>query len=187
MYGNYPDDDDYEDQYLTKILEERGRLTPDMPELRAFKEIPIFVFDNLQKGKRDHYCLEGAKYYGKAHTSHRKFTMKTSDSVPYVFDVDSSSISSAYIRGEMYGVTPEHMVVLDSYHGNMNSSNRTLIPIVMEEQKPTNGQGMMIQKCFIWTGIGEVWDNRRMQVCSRRTYTHHPEPTLRNLTFYEHN
>lgn len=166
----------------------RERVTPDFSELTLFKEIPLFTYgEEMDKG-RWNYLLEGAKRYGSAHSVSPNFVMKTDASLrnPVVFEVDANHETRAKIRGVLYGVTVEHIHMLDGILRNRKDRIRVKRGFLCERQIPgvVAYRQMSFIKAYIYLGSEEYIEQTKLLPKTRITYK--LIPNIQGIEFYQH-
>lgn len=151
------------DVNLCRQLAGRSHYTPDFHELKWKKRIPVFVYGEQMTDGGHNYMLQGAEYYGRGRTMTDFFTMKSGGFMPVAFeDKGKTSQNFGYIRGEVWGVTVEHIHLLDNYEKNTIEYNRTVKPIFLEDQKEYNRMNgnRSYLKCWMYLGDPRFWEGQ---------------------------
>lgn len=175
----------------TYKLKMRTRKTPDFSALRFFKRIPLFVYGTAMKDGENNNLLKGAEYYGKAHTISPSYQMKYNKHFPVVFDAQhNKSIPQTQhhrIRGELYGVTVEHLHLVDVLESNTLMFNRVKTRVLLENQDRQSGlkffAGMPFCETFMYVANTAYWDGVELDL---RYVSRYPsDPKLVGQGFYQ--
>lgn len=160
-----------EEDFLKK-LSNREKYTPDFHILRAFKEIPLFVFDELKKGFESHNYLVNAKYLGRATTLTHHYRMYTyRDKYPIVMESPTSNFK-ARVRGELYLVNVSHIHCIDILQDHTRRTLRNKLRVLMLDQPQGNHKTFRDfpwTEAFIYLGIPQVWEKESLQGYHTRT------------------
>jgi gamma-glutamylcyclotransferase (GGCT)/AIG2-like uncharacterized protein YtfP len=145
---------------IVQELLERGKKTPDFHELRKYTNILVFVHDDFKSGQNQNDALKGAKYLGEATTVSENFTMK-SEVFPVVFENNiKSSRTRAKVRGEVYAVTPEHILYMDMKRNNGIVYKRVKKAVLMHDQEygTLKGNRRPYGLCQMYLGVENFWE-----------------------------
>lgn len=150
-------------------LQHRLDYSPDFGELRMYKSIPLFVYDDFKKGHRgNEYFIGRAKYLGRGRTCTNRYRMKLfqKENVPILFD-DESALSG-FTVGEVYAVTPEVMLDVDQELAQGMCMKRTQRNIfLLDQESPVRSKKNFYPslKCHVYLGIEEYWDDMATFPC----------------------
>ncbi len=171
---------------ICKQLAARSRRTPDFAELRMMREIPLVVYGvEMKYGDASEY-LKSANYYGHVHSISENFIMKEGRRHPVVFTCAKDNVLKGKIRGELYGVTVEHIHALDAYNSNGNMFKRVKKRFQFEDCMPKDAKmlrGLAYDFAYVYLGMVPYWQNYPMKVRSKVTYQ--TRPGLGNTPYYE--
>ena len=95
--------------------------------------IPLFVYGTLKRGFPNHHYLQNSIFLGEAETL-EKFIMYIKDNIPFV----SESIPKSTIKGELYLITEDVLLLIDRLEENGFWYNRKLVMV-----KLTNKEKLM--------------------------------------------
>lgn len=145
---------------LLEKLVDRAHYTPDFTELRLFHDIILLVYDNMQKYGHQHNLLDGAKYVGKGITIPSKFVMKHGHDFPVVFEQPHEELIHAAIKGEVYLVSPQHILAIDKFQMNNSWMHRKVYKVALLDQGTNSNLTTVGQKylkyawsnCFMYVG-----------------------------------
>lgn len=167
---------------IFESLKQRQKWTPDFKKLRLHKEILVFVHDQLVYLGSQHKYIEGAKYLGKAVSIHESYTMK-GHRMPVLMENTNPKSERAKIKGEVYAVTPERMLVLDKLKYNGNMFRREMRTFFLKDQKfPTKaGHRVPSVKAWVYLGIPDVWQGDHLPTFPRYAYA-----GLKDKMYYEY-
>lgn len=173
---------------ICRALNHRKYRTPDFSELALYKEIPLFVYgEECSNGFLNH-ILKDAVCYGDAHTVSERYTMKQAHNFrhPVVFEVPESFLNKAKIRGQLYGVSVEHIHTLDVIKGNWKEYFRTQRAIFVEKPIPESKviSGFSAIRAYIYIGIDKFWEDRKLESKTRITYS--SWGNISNIKFFHH-
>jgi gamma-glutamylcyclotransferase (GGCT)/AIG2-like uncharacterized protein YtfP len=84
----------------------------------------VFVYGTLRRGYVNHHLLQGARYLGPA-SSQRAYALYLGD-FPYL--VESQAVCA--VVGELYGVSPAGLRLLDQLEEHPDWYERRLAPII---------------------------------------------------------
>lgn len=194
-HGMYPPQKPNPARVLSE-LKERQERTPDFYKLRMHKLVPIFVVDMMKRGGGRASFIRGARYFGNAHTVQSSWRIfgsekRKSDYVPLQFtDPDSKNVTAS-MRGELYGVSPEHILELDDFYKNGTAFNRIPLMVVAEEQTPISDKrytwkNRAVISAYVYVGIKDYWKDAGLSALPRVSY--HQEgihECIRNKVFYD--
>lgn len=137
------------------------------------REIPIFIYDDLQFGEDNHHLMEGAYYYGPAVTFSDEFVLCKKrfcepETILFTQDFnnemkeDMKLARGNYRRvtGELYGIPLDSIYWFDNFYRNKTEFNRIEIPIVLE-------RGFQIIK-FVQTYVGVYNFHKRAKKVENR-------------------
>lgn len=186
---------------LATKLEERRFRTPDFHYLRFRKEIPLFVYDGMKKYGGDEDYMKKALFLGKAMTLTTGYEMqivkepayypKQSVSYPMVFLRKDGGHA---IRGEIYLVTPQHILAIDKAMEHSVYTRRHFIKVYCEDQTYCEG----LKKNRLPHALQKIWLSAYMYIGEPNMFkghhkTHRPAVKLANPTnplehreFYEY-
>lgn len=206
QYGNFPGADgsmfgggNYHVSTV-ELLEERDDFTPDFYKFRDKEEVPLFVFDSMKwGGSRNTILLKNCNYYGTAHTVQKNWRLYKPEKrrlETLAFQVTESKEGvQASIRGELWGVSPEHILDIDEYLRNTMAVQRVQRLVICEEQEPYKPNGSWkvkhraVEKAYLYVAKTRYWDAGtagNLEPCVRVTYTGETVPDIaRNKQFYD--
>lgn len=169
---------------LVKKIKTRLSRTPDMEELRKQVRIPLFVYGTLKKGFANNRILDGADFLGNGHTVGTKYHMKDTGGFPVVFD-EWGGVQKASIRGELYGVTVDHIIATDILENNGVMYQRKIFGFNFEEQEKNHNKEypFMYAKAWMYVAVPSYWDGVKVDNVSTKMNPAHP--TLAKKTFFE--
>lgn len=187
-------------ELFTKLEERRFR-TPDFHYLRFRKEIPLFVYDGLKKYGGEEDLMAKALYLGKAMTLTTGFEMTIvkehsiypaqSSSYPIVFPRKEGGHA---IRGEVYLVSPQHILTIDKAMEHSIYTRRQFTKVYCEDQTYCDD----LKKNRLPHALNKIWLSAYMYVGEADMFkgfhkTHRPpvkrsNPTnsLEHREFYEY-
>ena len=182
-----------------EILEERLKFSPDFYKIRQNDEVPLFVYDHMKQGGARHtVLLKGANYYGTAHTVQKGFRMykpskRRMELLPFEVPEGKDNMYAS-VRGELYGVSPEHIIDIDEYMRNTMAYERKYKLVVCEQQAPYQELGWKtrncaVEKAFMYVARKEYWSAEvagTLEAQSRITYNGDAVPVVaQNRQFYD--
>lgn len=177
------------DELICRDANERMMYTPDFPELRVMKMVPVFVYDNMMSDQSHHYMINGAVYFGRGHTMTDFYEMKSGGTIPVVMPVKDKgpSVRYGYVRGEIFGMDIERIHVMDNYNRNGEEFQRIIRPIYLEDQAEYNIQnnGRSYIKCHMYMGRPEYWENRKLASHHIKTYRNGVPERMKDRNFFE--
>lgn len=181
---------DYIDPGIIKKLRERGQQSPDIHKLKFYKEIPFFAYGTEMIGGDDDHILKGAKYLGKAHTMSSNFVMKANNAFPVSFPCKQDDQRRGRIRGEMYLVSPEHIIAMDRGNANGKSFFRFKSRYILEEQETQEHLKSFKQEPYIQAyaymgSIGWWSDKATLSYRPRTSFSGSAKPMFHGKHFYE--
>lgn len=138
-------------------LQNRGISTSDFEVFRKRVEIPVLIYDDYKLGCwNGRFFQEGCNYYGEGVTLASEFSMKRTDGDQcLVFDKQKEE-PRGKVRGDIFGVSPEHMIVLDKVMDNNIKNFRREILVMLEDQDHMAGRwtpahkGRPYVKCWMY-------------------------------------
>lgn len=140
---------------LFNALEARKDSTPDMSRLKYFDNILVFAYGTLQRGHENYSIIaEGSKYLGMGHTVLRAYSMyDTLNGFPMVFQ-ESVAEHQAYIKGEVWAVSPSTLAKIDRLESNGSYYRRQRTYVSLDEQiVPSKDNMHPIVDCQIYLGM----------------------------------
>lgn len=184
----WPDEGSVNGGDIVTHLIKRESFTPDFHVLRNYKEIPLFVFDELKQGQESHSYLTGAKYLGEGLTISPHYKMYLyRDKYPVVMEVTNPHQSRNRIKGELYLVTAEHIHMIDVAFDHSTRTIRKKIRVLMEDQKERDHKqfrGMPWTDAFIYLGNVKYWGSMDLEpYYTRLTDTKLPQKKERVYEF----
>lgn len=148
---------------IVPVLSERRKYSPDIPELRQYKHHAVLVYDSHKQGGVLHKQLAGAKYLGMGHTVRSGYEMKTNGFMPVIFERPVAEYTSHSVRGEVYLVSTEHLIVLDYHFQQGEMMARRKDQVYVEEQYKENYTNLYTERpwisAFIYVGIHKSWED----------------------------
>ena len=167
------------------VIEElriRRKWTPDFKRLKLHKYILVFVHDQLVHLGAQHKYIEGAQYLGKAVSVHDSYTLK-GHRFPVLLENQNVKLERAKIKGEIYAVTPERMLVLDRLKFNGNMFHREMRSFFLKDQKYDTKVGSRHPsvKAWVYLGIPDIWAGDHLPTFPRYTYA-----GLKEKMYYEY-
>lgn len=165
-----------------ETLNQRRKWTPDFKKLRMHKNILVFAHDGLVFLGQQHKYMTDAKYLGKAVSIHDSYTMK-GHRFPVLMENYNPKNERAKIKGEIYAVTPERMLVLDRLKYNGVMFRRELRTFFLKDQKfPTKaGTRVPSVKAWVYLGVPDVWHGDHLPTFPRYAYA-----GLKDKMYYEY-
>lgn len=108
-----------EGKEIVKQALERTRFTPDIARLQQRDWWLTFIYNEWQQGHRDFgKYLDQSQIVAGAAFTERDFSLwKTRlglHSYPIIFNTSFSTVTKAPVKGQLYKVTPQQMIVLDN-------------------------------------------------------------------------
>lgn len=166
-----------------KELQRRLDFTPDFPELRKYKSIPLFVYDDFKIGHLGNQMfVERAKYLGKGRTATNRYRMKMfeKENIPVLFEDDSQG--SGFAMGEVYAIEPEVLLDIDEHVVQGICMQRiTRNVFLLDQETPFRSRGNFHPslKCYMYLGRSDYWEHMTTFPCQvyvdtqskRRFYT----------------
>ena len=164
------------------ILAQREKWTPDFKKLRLQENILVFAFDQLVLLGQQHKYIQGAAYLGKAVSLHDSYVLK-GHKFPVLFENSGDKIKRAKIKGEVYAVTPERMLVLDKLKFNGNMVHRELRSFFLKDQSYDTKKGTRRPsvKAWVYLAIPDVWQGDHLPIFPTYTYA-----GLKDKKYYEY-
>lgn len=157
------------DPLIIKRLLIRKKYTPDYPELADFKNIPVFIYNDLMAGFDNNILLNDSLYLGDAKTCSNCFSLRN----PYFVSAwreNRTSLNAAHIKGEVYCIPPYLLFDLDVYHQNTVATRRQKVNVFLEDQrvkmKDKNNVIPTIQ-AWMYFGIKEFWEPHHLEYLHR--------------------
>lgn len=181
----------YKDPGIIKKLKIRGEKSPDIHRLKFYKEIPFFAYGTEKVNGEDENLLKGAKYLGMAHTMSTNFIMKSNTAFPVAFPCKQDDQRRGRLRGEMYLVSPEHIIAMDIGNSNGKSFYRFKARFALEEQEMAEGlksfKGDPYIPAYMYLGSTQWWgdNNDKLQLACRKSYSGSVKPIFHGKHFYE--
>lgn len=172
---------------LIKRFKDRSIYSPDLMEFRHYEEIPVLLYGDVCKDGLHHNILDGANDYGFAHTISQNFIMKDSKFYPVVFDVANTNVFKHKIRGELYGVSPEHLITLDIHHQNTYMYKRVKRRALFEDCKPEGSKvyrDMGYDFVYMYLGVVSYWETEPLE--RKKVISYVNKPGIDKIPFYEH-
>lgn len=152
---------------LATKLEERRYRTPDFHYLRFRKEIPLFVYDEMKKYGGDEDYMKNTLYLGRAMTLTTGYEMSIvrevtaypnrSVSYPMVFQRKDGGHA---VRGEIYLVTPQHILAIDKAMEHSMYTRRQFTKFYCEDQDFCEG----LKKNRLPHALTKIWLSAYMYV-----------------------
>lgn len=147
-------------------LQQRATFTPDFRDIRETTNIPVFVYGTLKSDLSNHGLLKGAVKVGDAYLSERAaYHMVSAGGFPVLYYREynkklgiATSYSVPRIDGEVYSVTPEHMLALDALESNGYMYQRELKNVCLA-LKPNS---FRTQKVWIYLGLRDAFNYESM-------------------------
>jgi hypothetical protein len=155
--------------------------TTDVPELDRCSHHHLFVFDDLQRGKRNHSHLIGdwvATAFTEAQFHLWKRVSDTEETLyialPKEDQNDTTEWSEAFklrnrfnhwakIKGELWKVTPQTITELDKYMQNNVLFKRRRVALEVPLKSIDNGaveRTISSQEAFMYMGVPTYWEPR---------------------------
>jgi hypothetical protein len=161
---------------IIKKLKERSERTPDFPDLRMLKEIPVFLYGLEKRGMNYNYLLRGSYCYGTCHTMSDRFLMKETEAkTPVVFETTRDHKMKYKIRGEVFGCSVEHIHLLDRVYFNGERFKRCLRRVQFEAKgyepkglKQYRNHGYTL--AFMYLGVSNYWKDNQTSNVENITY-----------------
>lgn len=152
----------WEGRIVTPLINRSWR-SPDLPELRMYKYIPVLVYDSHQKGGILHHHLQGSRYLGMGHTVESayklySYELDANTYIPVAFPHRIDDPNSYSLRGEVYLCSVEHLIVMDNHFRNGDSHTRVKRQVYLEEQEPADFSNSKYGEkpwCTAWVYQGE--------------------------------
>ncbi len=150
----------YKLRSIISELWDRSDVTPDLVDIRKCEYIPVFIYDNL-KGSFDHApkVFENSIYLGDAFSAAENFKMYTNaagDAI--VFPKVNHSLNKSWgkIKGCVWAVPPETLMVLDRYHENTYHYLRRKFNYFLTDQveQVTRKGNTLRPSLSCWTYVG---------------------------------
>lgn len=147
-----------------QLFERKNRWTPDYLKLKLEKYIPVFVYGTLKAGMPRHGVLEETVALGDGYTSTAGYQMvkSTRGDFPVVLGQNTVGVLGQRILGEVYLVSPKHMLNLDKIEDNNTMYKREARYVYLLDQtmKTANGVIRPSIKCWIYLGVHDFWKNQ---------------------------
>lgn len=142
---------------IMEELQERGTLTPDFENFNKAVEIPLFIYDDYKLGQwNDSFFKEGVNYYGEGITSNQNFVMKRTEGDSCLVFENQKDEPKGRVKGDVFGVAPETILVLDKLMDHTIKTYRQKIFIMLEDQPEAVGKwqpsykGRPYLKCWMY-------------------------------------
>lgn len=163
-----------------EIIEEllnRERYTPDFSKLRLYENIPVFVYDQLRRNGTVNFLMRESKYLGCAVTSHDFYTMKGYAQPVVLEEPKKSSPLRGRIKGEVYAVPPETILVLDKQKFNGRMNYRKMVTVFLNEQTYVTKQGKKHPSIKAWMYLDNPiqWNFQQLPTQARYQYAGNPD------------
>lgn len=168
---------------VIKQLFKRERWSPDFKKLKLNKNILLFVCDELVYLGNQHKHISGSKYLGKAMSMHDSYALRGTKFAILQDHVTSKS-ERAKIKGEIYCVSPETMLLIDNLKFNGVMTQREQRTFFLKDQNYPTKQGKRVPSIKAWVYLAkkECWNNaENMPLMARYCYA-----GLKDKMYYEY-
>lgn len=169
-------------------LKRREKFTPDFKKLRLHEDILVFVYDDFKMHGSANRVLSESKYLGVAVSSHDNYVLK-GHAYPTLVDAGRNTIR-ARIKGEVYAVPPETILMMDKQKFNGNLYRRVQRTFFLNNQtyKTKKGPKHPSVRAWVYIGVPEHWSMTTLPIYPRYAYQgsrdkkfFEYDPTLKNL------
>lgn len=145
-----------------KLLSNRGVTTPDFSEFKKKENVLLFVYDSYKTTEKDYKFLKKhSKYLGEARSAVDCYNLKSvNDDKVILFDEQGQfSYRRGYIRGEVFAVSPEVIVLMDEIMSNKMVYDRVRRNFLLQEQEVgIHRIQRPYSSAFVYLGRHEFWD-----------------------------
>ncbi len=182
------------DKFIDR-LKMRRFLTPDYPEMKFQKEVPLFVYDDLKDGTETFDNLMGGTVFlGEGTTVDTGFYMKETSQFPLIFRGDKSLGQAGPVlgpvRGEIYSVTPRHILDIDKHYQNNYKFRRWRLKVIAWDQTFSNmnldvNMGHCLIECYIYVADSKEWAGQNLRSRSLRHPNQKETHVFKKRPYYE--
>lgn len=167
---------------IFETLKQRAKWTPDFKKLKLQKNILVFVHDQLVFLGQQHKYIGDAKYLGKASSIHDNYTLK-GHRFPVLLENSNPKSERAKIKGEIYAITPERLIVLDRLKFNGNMFRREQRTFFLKDQRFATKAGFRVPsvKAWVYLGVPDCWQGDHLPTYPKYTYA-----GLKEKMYYEY-
>lgn len=136
--------------------------TSDWLDIKDSPAIPVFVYGTLKSGESNAALLKDAKYLGKGETLRHYLMLEVGyGSFPVIIEDPDEPFKREIhaVAGEIYLVSPFHILALDKLERNGVMYNRELVKVFADDQPGVVGP-YRTMNAFIYVGVKKHWQSR---------------------------
>lgn len=156
----------HKDCYLTdELFTRRNSESPDFLELKAFENIPIFVYGpEMTGGKLNKFVTSDPStiFLGEAKSCTESYVMEKADWDGPVLFKSGAVQNSRRVYGEVYLVSPRVILNLDKLNANQEVTKREKFYFWLMEQtvkdKPNLHPAL---KCWVYLADWDYWETQQ--------------------------
>jgi hypothetical protein len=144
---------------IVEHLQKREKYSPDFKNIRRQENIPIFVYDEFRLRGFHNHLLSESKYLGFAVSASDIYTLKGHSQPILMENKHKNSTTRGKIKGEIYTVPPESLLIIDRMKFNGVLFKRYLRTFFLSDQSYKTKAGKKIPSIQAWVymGIPDQW------------------------------
>lgn len=146
--------------HLTEeLIKRKNSTTPDFLERKLERHIPVFIYDDMKSGMKNHSMMDGTIWLGDAYTTTQGYVMERSEiDTPVVFDSGGLSSAAHRIYGEVYVIDAMKLLEIDRMNANNEMFSREMKFVCLLEQTVKPGIKLRPSlKCWMYLGLDNFW------------------------------
>ena len=146
---------------IIEILQDRKKFSPDFGKQRLLSNILIFVYDSMKKGGQSDTILKDTTFLGLARTTLPNYLMNIyGNHRPVVMDHNRKEFGG-YIRGEVYAISPLHLLEIDKakLNGFVFKRQQRSIQLLDQSYPSKKGPVHPCVQAWIYFGIPEAFES----------------------------